>query len=470
MLRRFSTNFALFSMALDGLSVMLSLWLAAFFRPSLNKLAWIEPIPSQVIIPITLYIFFPLIWVVVYSALSIYDGRKYLRAMDEFSMLSLAMLISSVSAAGILYFSYRDISRALFIVFILLVYLGCLVWRILARIYFRTQRTSPDRVRHVLVVGAGTLGQKVRDQLFQSELPNLTFVGFADDDSGSITGAAPLLGNSNEIRSLLKQHEITDVVIALPHSAYHQMGDIVQKMEDMPVQVWVALGFFDLALYNTTIEDFAGIPMLDLRASAIDDYQRMMKRAFDVFFGLVALLLALPLMTFSALVVFLEDGSPVLFRQKRVGENGRLFEMLKLRTMFKNAEQFQGQVEKRDAEGNVIHKSKNDPRITKAGRFLRRYSLDELPQFINVVRGDMSLVGPRPEMPYLVEKYQPWQRKRFAIPPGITGWWQINGRSDKPMHLHTEDDLYYIQNYSIWLDVQILLRTIWVVLLGRGAY
>ncbi|MBK7451879.1 MAG: sugar transferase [Anaerolineales bacterium] len=118
----------------------------------------------------------------------------------------------------------------------------------------------------------------------------------------------------------------------------------------------------------------------------------------------------------------------------------------------------------------MIHKSRSDPRVTRVGRFLRRFSLDELPQFINVVRGDMSLVGPRPEMPHLVDKYQPWQRKRFAVPPGITGWWQVNGRSDRPMHLNTEDDLYYIQNYSILLDIQILIKTVWVVLFGKGAY
>lgn len=457
-------------MALDGLSVIFSLWMAALFRPALNKIDWIEPIPSKIIIPVALYVLFPLVWVMIYSALSIYDGRKYLRAMDEFAMLSLAMLIASVSAAGILYFSYRNVSRALFLVFIMLVYLICLVWRILTRLYFRAQNLSPARARHVLVVGAGTLGQKVKSQLLESKLTNLIFTGFVDDHLNSSNDTVPLLGNADEIRDVIKRHEITDVVIALPHSAYHQMGDIVQKMEDMPVQVWVALGFFDLALYNTTIEDLAGIPMLDLRASAIDDYQRMMKRAFDVVFGLIALILVLPLMAVSALMVFLEDGFPILYRPKRVGENGRLFEMLKFRTMLKNAEQFQSQVEKRDADGNIIHKSKDDPRITKAGHFLRRYSLDELPQFINVVRGDMSLVGPRPELPYLVEKYQPWQRKRFAIPPGITGWWQVNGRSDKPMHLHTEDDLYYITNYSLWLDILILMRTIWVIFVGRGAY
>ncbi len=196
----------------------------------------------------------------------------------------------------------------------------------------------------------------------------------------------------------------------------------------------------------------------------------MIKRAFDLFFGIILLMPVLPIMALCALLVFLDDGLPVLFRQKRAGENGRLFDMLKFRTMIRNAEQLKGQVEKRDTDGNLIHKMRDDPRITRMGRLLRRFSLDELPQLFNILGGTMSLVGPRPEIPYLVEKYQPWQRKRFAIPPGLTGWWQVNGRSDKPMHLHTEDDLYYIQNYSIWLDIQILVRTAWVVIFGRGAY
>jgi lipopolysaccharide/colanic/teichoic acid biosynthesis glycosyltransferase len=175
-------------------------------------------------------------------------------------------------------------------------------------------------------------------------------------------------------------------------------------------------------------------------------------------------------MGLSAALIVLEDGFPIIFRQKRVGENGRVFDMLKFRTMIRNAEQLKDQVEKRDEYGNLIHKSKDDPRVTRVGRLLRRLSMDELPQLFNVLTGTMSLVGPRPEMPYLVNKYQPWQRKRFAVPPGLTGWWQVNGRSEKPMHLHTEDDLFYIQNYSIWLDIQILARTVWVVIFGKGAY
>lgn len=196
----------------------------------------------------------------------------------------------------------------------------------------------------------------------------------------------------------------------------------------------------------------------------------MSKRAFDLLFSLLALLPALPFMALSAVLIYLEDGPPIIFRQMRVGKDGELFEMLKFRTMVRNAELLQSQAEIWDLEGNPIHKVKNDPRVTRVGRWLRRFSLDELPQLINVLAGTMSLVGPRPEMPDIVKNYQSWQRKRFTVLPGMTGWWQVTGRSDKPMHLHTEDDLYYIQNYSIWLDLEIIVRTIWIVLIGKGAY
>jgi len=149
--------------------------------------------------------------------------------------------------------------------------------------------------------------------------------------------------------------------------------------------------------------------------------------------------------------------------QPRAGENGKPFTMYKFRTMILDAEKI-----RLISQGN--HKRKDDPRITHIGRVLRKTSLDELPQILNVLKGEMSLVGPRPEMLDLVDKYENWQRTRFTVPPGITGWWQINGRSDRPMHLHTEDDIYYINNYSLWLDIQILLRTVLVVFVGKGAY
>jgi lipopolysaccharide/colanic/teichoic acid biosynthesis glycosyltransferase len=172
-------------------------------------------------------------------------------------------------------------------------------------------------------------------------------------------------------------------------------------------------------------------------------------------------------MLMIALAVRLDSRGPVIFRQQRVGENGRRFWMYKFRSMVQGADKLDG-AQRNGTSG--AFKRKDDPRVTRVGRFLRRTSLDEIPQLVNVLKGDMSLVGPRPELPWLVDRYEPWQRKRFAVPQGMTGWWQVNGRSTKPMHMHTEDDLYYVQNYSIWLDFYILLRTFWVVLRGKGAY
>ncbi len=457
-------------MTLDCSIVVSSLWLSTILRPQLNGFPGIEFIQVPYRVPYSLYLIFPLVWLLILSTMSIYDGRKYLRAPDEFTALTMAMGIASISAAGILYFSFRDVSRALYILFVLLVYIMLIAWRSLVRIYFRFQRTTSDRTRRVLIVGIGPLGQSVQLQINRTAIEKLAVIGFVDNGFENQMNNPLLLGGYTEIRRIVLERQVSDVVIALPYSAYSQMDKLVQQLEDVPVRVWLALGFFDLALYRTTMEDFAGIPMLDLRASAIDDYQRMLKRAFDVFWGMVALIIVAPIMAICAFVILLEDGRPVIFQQKRVGENGRIFDMFKFRTMIKNAEQLRSLVETPDGEGNLLHKVKDDPRVTKVGHVLRRFSLDELPQFINVIRGDMSLVGPRPELPYLVEKYKSWQRKRFAIPPGLTGWWQVSGRSDKPMHLHTEDDLFYIQNYSIWLDVQILMRTAWVVIIGKGAY
>ena len=471
MLRRFSINFAIFSMALDTLWVAFGLWFATTLRPLLNRFAFIQTIPDGVDLPSILYALFPLIWIGIFASFSIYDGRKYLRVVDEFAMLTIASLIAAISMAGILYLSFRDVSRALFLLFVLIVYALFLGWRVVARLSFRMRKDWPDAPRRILIVGAGPLGARVREQLEEADVGNMTCIGFVDDaDAPGVQTPTGLLGGIEDIRAVITDSAVTDVVIALPYSVYQRMSDVVSLTNDLPVKVWVALGFFDLALYKTDIEDFAGIPMLDLRAAALSDYQLLVKRGFDLILGTFALLLTLPLMGLIALIIWLDDGSPILFRQKRAGENGRVFDMYKFRTMVKDAEKLRKLVEKEDENGNLIYKTENDPRVTRTGRLLRRFSLDELPQFFNIVMGSMSLVGPRPEMPYLVEKYQPWQRKRFAVPPGLTGWWQVNGRSDKPMHLNTEDDLYYIQNYSLFLDIQILIRTIWAILVGRGAY
>jgi exopolysaccharide biosynthesis polyprenyl glycosylphosphotransferase len=470
MLRRFSTNFAIFSIAFDLVVVTLSLWGVNQLRPLLNALPFTKPITAPPPIPIQMYFTFPLVWVVIMLAFSIYDGRKNIRIVDEFANLTLGSLLSGITLAGILYLTYRDTSRITFLVFFVITYLLLVLWRVVVRLLYRRRNEQEGSFTRVLIIGAGPVGREIETRIQEHSHLDVVLSGFLDDDAQKRDDHPDILGTLDDIRKVIQEDHVTDVVIALPTRAFEKVNSLVKQLDDLPVKVWIVPDYFSLSLHHTEMHDFLGIPMLDLRAAALTEFQRMIKRIFDLVITLLIMILVLPIIALIALAIWIEDGRPILFSQQRVGENGRLFTIYKFRTMVRNAEALQRQVETVDTQGELIHKTRHDPRITPLGRFLRRLSLDELPQFINVLRGSMSLVGPRPELPYLVELYKPWQRKRFSVPQGITGWWQIHGRSDKPMHLHTEDDLYYIQNYSIWLDIQVLMQTLWIILRGKGAY
>lgn len=447
------------------------LWLVSNLRPLMSPLPGIANIIEPVNIPLILYVIFPLLWVAILALNSIYDGKKNLRVVDEFASLTQATLLASVSMAGILYLTFRETSRALFVTFVLLTFLAMILWRTLARVVFRVYRNGLPRSQRVLIAGAGMVGRNLQAQLLEYKDLNVHFVGFLDDDPKKRTEHPDdVLGTLGDIRDVVRNRKIDNVVITLPLRAYERTNRLAADLLDLPVKLWIVPDYFSVTVHQAVIENFAGIPMLDLRAPALSEYQRMLKRGFDLVVTTLLLIPALPIMALVSLFILLDDGRPILFTQKRAGENGRLFKIYKFRTMVRGAEELQKDVETLDDEGNLIHKHPDDPRVTRVGKFLRRFSLDEMPQFFNILRGHMSLVGPRPELPDLVEKYQPWQRKRFAIPQGLTGWWQIHGRSDKPMHLHTEDDLYYIQNYSIWLDIEICIKTVWIILRGKGAY
>ena len=473
MLRRFSINFAIFSMLLDALVVFGSMISMTYFRIALNKLPFIAYLPADTEYPIFLYVIFPLVWVSVLAGFSIYDGKKFFKMVDEFSFLTIASIVATIAEAGILYLSYRDFSRALFILIIIVSFLACTLWRIIARIVFRLRKETLTINRNVLIVGFGNEVSKISkllksgsNEIIQRIMPldlKDTIKALKEEPNHCPT-------TISTIRSAAKKNQITDVVTAFPRTHSSWIEPITSHLEDLPLGVWVALDFFDLSMADTRVESLAGLPLLDLRAPALDEYARILKRSFDLIFSSIALVFFSPILLLVILLVLLVDGWPVFFLQKRVGENGRLFDIIKFRTMVRNAEKMQPQVNQVDESGNVIHKQRGDPRVTRLGKILRRLSLDELPQIFNVLRGEMSLVGPRPELPYLVQNYQHWQRRRLSVAPGITGWWQVNGRSDRVMHLHTEDDIYYVENYSIWLDLQIIIRTIWTVIVGKGSF
>jgi exopolysaccharide biosynthesis polyprenyl glycosylphosphotransferase len=469
MLRRFSLDFAIFMMIVDAGSVAAALAVATYFRPMLSPLPLVANIPAPLEIPLLLFPVFSILWVAVLLLFSVYDARRNLRIGDELTSLTLGSLLAGIALAGVLYLSIRDVSRLLFITFFVLAYLLLVLYRVAFRLAFASGLLSAVQIRRVLVVGAGVVGMELVECIRRHRNLGLTLVGFLDDAPAKQSNPQ-VLGPLARARQIIKEQAIDDVIMALPRRAYERVNCLVTECHDLPVKIWIIPDYFALALHRATMEEFAGLPMLDLRAPALNEYQRMVKRGFDLMIVIVTLPLSLPLMGLIAFLVRLDSPGPVLFRQQRVGENGRAFEMLKFRTMVQNADELRHLVDRIDEEGHLIHKSRHDPRITRAGHFLRRASLDELPQIFNVLRGEMSLVGPRPELPFMVEQYQPWQRRRFAVPQGITGWWQVNGRSTKPMHLHTEDDLYYVQNYSLLLDLHILIKTVWAVLRGLGAY
>jgi len=450
---------------MDAALVASGLASADALRPFLNDLSFAQNMPTNSTIPLPLYPIFGTIWVLVLLLFSVYDGRKNLRVVDEVTSLTTGTIMAAVTSSGALYLSFRDVSRLLFILFVMLAYFYLLSWRLLYR-SLRRWRGFPAPKRNMLIVGAGTIGKEVRQMIDKHDELGISFIGYVDD----VEDNDKVIGYLSDARKIVAEKSIDDVVFALPGWAFERVNNLVAEIHDLPVRVWVIPDYYSIALHRATIEEYAGIPMLDLRAPALNDYQRMLKRAFDLILTLIILPPALLVMGIVSIAIRLDSPGAIIFRQKRVGENGHIFEVLKFRSMMENSEQDRTIAENQDVESNHPSKVSGDPRITRVGRLIRRSSLDELPQLINVLKGEMSLVGPRPELPYLVKQYEPWQRTRFAVPPGLTGWWQITGRSDKPMHLHTEDDLYYVQNYSLILDITILLRTFWVVIRGRGAY
>ncbi len=471
MLRRFGVNYAIFSMALDVILTYLALILAVRLVEYIPQ--HLTNLRGQAYVLPFVYVVAPLLWGITFLVLSAYDPKRIYKAIDEFQIVTVSIVAAALLFAGLLFLAHRDFSRWVYILFVSLNMAFLLSWRILARLFFRVGR-MPAADRQVLIVGAGEVGQRVGQMIREYRTMGLNLFGFLgealpEDVQGSDL-QIHVLGRVEDVREVVQQGSINDVVIALPQHEYAKVNELVLALHDLPVQVRVVPDYFSLALYRATVEDFGGLPMINLRAPALNDVQRLIKRLFDLTIASVLItVLSLPMAVITLLIKLDSDG-PILFRQQRVGENGKLFSMYKFRSMIVGAETMVDDVTEYTEDGRVLFKKANDPRITKIGRFLRHTSLDELPQLFNVIKGDMSLVGPRPELPWLVGQYEPWQHKRLAVPQGMTGWWQINGRADKPLHLHTEEDLYYVQNYSLWMDIYILLKTPWVVVRGKGAY
>lgn len=422
----------------------------------------------QVYLPWAIYVTVGFIWIVAFLVFTPQRALFVSHLLDAIGRLLAAVAFACLSFAGLLYLSVRDVSRLQFLYFALVNLVVLLIFHLIVRSYIRFRHRHGWQQR-VLIVGGGVTTLNLAREFALRPWSGLQVVGYTSDEPLA-DADLPHLGLVDATTQLVREQRIDEVIFNLPLQQQNRVAQISLALQQEPVMLHMTPGVLDLAFARTPVGTLGGIPLISLRESALTDAQRVLKRLFDMVASLGLLILFAPLMLVIALLIRLESPGPILFQQERVGAHGRRFKMLKFRSMYQDAEQRWQEVACRDASGNLIHKVHNDPRVTRIGRKLRRTSLDELPQLINVLRGEMSLVGPRPEMPYITREYEPWQWQRFRVPPGITGWWQVNGRSDKPMHLHTEDDLYYIQNYSFWLDLRILLKTVKVVFSGHGAY
>jgi exopolysaccharide biosynthesis polyprenyl glycosylphosphotransferase len=474
MIKRFGLNFTLLLLVSDLLLTDAILYLARELRLAVELGTHLGPQGRWLQFDPVLYLIVPLIWLVVLTLVGVYDSRRTLRAVDDLQTVAAGTTLATLVLAGVAYFFFRELSRILFVYFFVLNLLALVAWRVLLRLLFRARRAGwPQETRRVLIVGAGLVGRQVGHILQEHAWTGLQLVGYLDDDPDKRdNGLAgwPILGPLDQAARVVESTGAQEVIIALPMYAHRRVKELMGALRRTSVNVRVVPDYFDLAYIKAGIEEFGGMPLVSLREPVLDDFQRLTKRGFDLLLGGLALLLAAPFMLIIAIAIKLDSPGPVLFRQERLGENSRRFHMLKFRSMVPDAEARLDEVIQRDEQGHLIYKQGDDPRVTRVGEFLRRTSLDELPQLFNVLKGEMSLVGPRPEMPWVVDEYEPWQYQRFAVPQGITGWWQVNGRAEHAMHLHTEEDLYYIKNYSLLLDIFILWKTVGAVLRRKGAY
>jgi len=326
-------------------------------------------------------------------------------------------------------------------------------------------RAHGRRKDRMVIVGATDIGRLVLSKVQQSPHLGYQVAGFVDDDPpGSTFAGLPVLGSTAELGDIVAEGQIAEVIIALPQATRREILAIAAHCNNRDVSVRVFPDLFQIMATEVSIGDLNGLPLVSIRDVALRGWRLMLKRAVDVVFSALVLVLFSPLLLFLALLVKLESPGPALYIQERVGLDGKPFPAIKFRSMRQDAE----------AETGPVWAKANDPRRTRVGAFLRRFSLDEMPQFINVLLGQMSIVGPRPERPVFVEEFArrvPRYQERHREKAGLTGWAQVNGlRGDVPIEERTAYDLWYVENWTLGLDFKIMLKTVFEMIRGENAY
>lgn len=421
-------------------------------------------------IPITLLLAVGLL--VIYRIEGIYNyvrGRSWL---EEFYGLITATFTGIVILVFVFFFFRPQYySRLIYLYAGILIVIFLTFARVLMRMVLGRLRQRGIGVDRAILVGGGEIGRAImRSVLAQPDL-GYHIEGFVDDDpnKGAI-GSFPLLGGTDQLPRLVREHKVDEVIITLPWHAREKIVNIIETAEAEGARVKIVPDLFQLSLSQIAVDAVGGIPLIGVKEATFSSSALAIKRAMDILLSVVLFVFALIPMAIIAVLIKLSSPGPVIFSQLRVGRGGKLFTAHKFRTMRVGADDEKDALRHLNEASGPLFKIRNDPRITSIGKWLRRTSLDELPQFWNVLNGDMSLVGPRPPLPIEVAQYQEWHKRRLEVSPGVTGLWQVSGRSELTFDEMVMLDLYYIENWSPWLDIWIMVKTIPALLTARGAY
>jgi exopolysaccharide biosynthesis polyprenyl glycosylphosphotransferase len=416
------------------------------------------------------------IWSVLLFTYHSYHSHRTIPLTREALTTIRVVVVGNVLLATIAYLMpLRQLSRSWFILFVVLSACILLLEKILLRILARYVRLKGLNYRTVLIVGTGRRAIEIAKVIEGHKYWGYKILGFVSDGHRLSNGWARyrVYGTVPDLRNLLEKGQtaepIDEIVFAVTRKKLDEMKQIFLMCEELGVRTRVAMNFFPNKVARIEIEDLEGIPFLTFTTTPSNETQLALKRLLDVAVAMLVLVLSLPGILIAMIAIRLTSPGSVLFKQERIGLNGRSFTLYKFRTMIEDAHARRGEVSHLNEMTGPVFKAKDDPRVTAVGRFLRKFSFDELPQLWNVLKGDMSLVGPRPPIPEEVSVYQRWHRRRLSMKPGLTCLWQISGRNNVDFDRWMQLDLQYIDNWSPSLDLKILLRTIPAVLLGRGA-
>jgi exopolysaccharide biosynthesis polyprenyl glycosylphosphotransferase len=415
----------------------------------------------------------PVLWLVALELASAYDDRFVGVGSDEFRRVANAGVCLTAVVAIFSYAASIELARGYVVVALPCVTAFDLLGRYLLRKRLHRLRALGANMRKVLVVGYPDVISELTAVLRRDTYHGLSIVAacVVGAEQPTVIDGIPVIGRLQAVADVVQRVQADTVaVLACREITAVRLRDLSWELEKLGTNLCVAPALLDVAGPRTTIRPIAGLPLLHVDHPEFTGIWRLIKTAFDRVVAFVAVVLLLPVFAAIAAMIRLDAPGPVLFRQTRVGKDGEPFTLFKFRTMVVDAEHRKAELLRLNESDGLLFKIRKDPRITRIGSWLRRYSLDELPQFVNVLTGDMSLVGPRPALPDEMLKYGEYVRRRLAVKPGITGLWQVSGRSNLPWEETVRLDIRYVENWTFFLDLQILWKTWAAVTRGDGAY